>query len=135
LSEVIGRNHLRPSISPVPVSRTTDAASVDKPAGQGDLADLPQMITESTAASQRLLSAKDAEIKRLSDLVLALSSKLEMMNPMTSAQGAMPMPTPGPTGVPTPAAVQRAAPHTAQKRLDPQKPVAAEQTDIRRAGR
>jgi hypothetical protein len=123
------------AIPPAPVSSTTDAAPVGKPAGQGDLADLPQMITESTQESQRLLAAKDAEIKRLSDLVLALSSKLERMNPMTFAQGAMPMPTPGPTGAPTPAAAQRAAPHTAQKKLDPQKPVAAEQTDIRRAGR
>jgi hypothetical protein len=120
---------------PVPVSSTTDAASIDKPAEQGNLAALRQMITESTAASQRLLAAKDAEIKRLSDQVLALSSKLELMHPMASAQATMPMPTPGPAGAPTPAAAQRAAPHTAEKKHNPQKPVAAEQTDIRRAGR
>jgi hypothetical protein len=119
----------------VPVSSTTDAAPVDKPTGHGDLAALRQMITESTQASQRLLAAQDAEIKRLSDQVLALSSKLELMHPMTSAQAAMPMPTPGPAGAPTPAAAQRAAPHTAQKKLDPQQPVAAEQTDIRRGAR
>jgi hypothetical protein len=123
------------AIPPAPVSSTTDAAPIDKPAGQGNLATPRQMITESTAASQRLLAAKDAEIKRLSDQVLALSNKLELMHPMTSAQATMPMPTPGPAGAPTPAAAQRAAPHTAQKKLDPQKPVAAEQTDIRRAGR
>ena len=123
------------AIPPAPVSTTTDAVPVDKPAGQGDLATLRQMITESIQASQRLLAAQDAEIKRLSDQVLALSSKLELMHPMTSAQAAMPMPTPGPAGAPLPAAAQRAAPHTAQKKLDPQKPVAAEQTDIRRTGR
>jgi hypothetical protein len=123
------------AIPPVPVSSTTDAAPVDKPTGNGDLAALRQMITESTQASQRLLAAQDAEIKRLSDQVLALSSKLELMHPMTSAQAAMPMPTPGPAGAPIPAAAQRAAPHTAQKKLDPQKPVTAEQPDIRRAGR
>ena len=120
------------ALSPAPVSSTTDAAPV---AGQGDMAALQQMITESTQASQRLLAAQEAEIKRLSDQVMALSSKLELMHPMTSAQAAMPMPTPGPAGAPLPAAAQRAAPHTAQKKLDPQKPVAAEQTDIRRTGR
>ena len=123
------------AIPPAPVSTTTDAAPVDKPAGQGDLAALRQMLTESAQASQQLLAAQQAEIKRLSDQVVALSSKLELMHPMTSAQAAMPMPTPGPAGAPIPAAAQRAAPHTAQKKLDPQKPVTAEQPDIRRAGR
>jgi hypothetical protein len=117
------------AIPPAPVSTTTDAVPVDKPAGQGDLATQRQMITESAQASQRLLAAQEAEIKRLSDQVVALSRKLELMHPMTSAQAAMPMPTP------RPAAAQKVAPHAAQKKLDPQQPVAVEQTDIRRGAR
>jgi uncharacterized coiled-coil protein SlyX len=120
------------AIPPAPVSTPTDAVPVV--AGQGDLATLRQMITESEA-SQRLLAAQEAEIKRLSDQVVALSSKLELMHPMTSAQAAMPTPAPRPAAAPTPAAAQKLAPHAAQKKLDPQQPVAAEQTDIRRGGR
>jgi hypothetical protein len=123
------------AIPPVPVSTSTDAASVDKPVGEGDLAALRLVITESSQASQRVLDAQEAEIKRLSDQVVALSSKLELMHPMTSAQAAMPMPTPGAAAASTPAAAQKVAPHAAQKRLDPQKSLAAEQTDIRRTGR
>jgi hypothetical protein len=122
------------AIPPAPISTMTDAAPVDKPAGQGDLAALRQMITESAQASQRLLATQEAEIKRLSDQVVALSSKLELMHPMTSAQAAMPRPTPGPAGAPTPATAQKVAPHAAQKKRDPQKPVAAEQTDTKPAG-
>jgi hypothetical protein len=121
------------AIPPAPVSSTTDAVPVDKPTGRGDLATSRQ--AESAQASQRLLAAQEAEIKRLSDQVVALSSKLELMHPMTSAQAAMPMPTPRPAPAPTPAAAQKVAPHAAQKKLDPQQPVAAEQTDIRRGAR
>jgi hypothetical protein len=123
------------AIPPAPVSTTTDAVPVDKPAGQGDLATQRQMITESAQASQRLLAAQEAEIKRLSDQVMALSSKLELMHTMTSAQAAMPMPTPRPAAAPTPAAAQKVAPHAAKKKLDPQQPVVVEQTDIRRGAR
>jgi len=123
------------AIPPAPLSTTTDAVPVDNRVGQADLATLRQMITESAQASQQLLAAQEAEIKRLSDQVVALSSKLELMHPMTSAQAAMPMPTPRPAPAPTPAAPQKVAPHAAQKKLDPQQPVAAEQTDIRRGAR
>jgi hypothetical protein len=52
-------------------------AAVDKPAWQGDLAAVRQEMEQSAQASQQLLAAQEAEIKRLSDQVVALSSKLE----------------------------------------------------------
>jgi hypothetical protein len=60
-------------------STTTIGAAVGKPAWQGDLAALQQEMAQSAQASQQLLAAQEAEIRRLSDQVVALSSKLEQL--------------------------------------------------------
>ena len=78
-------------------SRTPPAAAAvaEKPAGQGELTALRQEITGSVQSAQALLAAQQAEIKRLSEQVSALSSRLELMqHPVTSAQAAIPVPTP-----------------------------------------
>lgn len=82
-------------ILPSYAAGTTAIADVGKPSGQGDLSALRQEITGSVQSTQQLLAAQQAEIRRLSDQVSALSSKLEMLQrPVTSAQGAMPAPAP-----------------------------------------
>ena len=64
-----------------------------KPSGQGDATALRQEVTGSIQSTQALLAAQQAEIKRLSDQVSALSGKLELMQrPVTSAQAALPVP-------------------------------------------
>jgi hypothetical protein len=101
-------------------------ASVDKQGLQSDLAVLRQEITQSAQASQQLQAAQDAEIRRLSDQVAALSSKLELLRPMTSAQAAMPEPTPGPDGALAPTAVRKSAIPLPKRRPEASNPIAAE---------
>jgi hypothetical protein len=101
-------------------------ASVDKHGWQGDLATLRQEMTQSAQASQQLQAAQDAEIRRLSDQVVALSSKLELLRPVTSAQAAMPGPTPGPDGALAPAAVRKSAIPLPKRRPEVPNPIAAE---------
>lgn len=68
----------------------TSTASAEKPSGQGDLEALRQQITGSVQSTQQLLATQQAEIKRLSDQVSALSGKLDLLQrPVTSAQAAM----------------------------------------------
>jgi len=70
------------------------SSSAEKPVGQGDLDVLRQQVTalQSTAAQ---LAAQQAEIKRLSDQISALSGKLDLLQrPITSAQAAIPLPAP-----------------------------------------
>ena len=82
-------------ILPAFASTPTSVAAVEKPSGQGDLSALRQEITGTVQSTQQVLAAQQAEIKRLSEQVSALSSKLEMLQrPVTSAQGAMPAPAP-----------------------------------------
>ena len=86
-----GGGPILPAIASTPVS----VAAVEKPSGQGDLRALRQEITGTVQSTQQVLAAQQAEIKRLSEQVSALSSKLEMLQrPVTSAQGAMPAPAP-----------------------------------------
>lgn len=87
------------------------AAAASAPA-QDELASLRQEIAGSVQSTQQLLTAQQAEIKRLSDQVSALSSKLELIQrPVNSAQAAIPVPV----------APQAAAP----KKKEAAKPVAA----------
>jgi hypothetical protein len=108
-------------------------ASVDKQGWQGDLAALRQELTQSAQASQQLQAAREAEIRRLSDQVVALSSKLELLHP-TSAQAAMPEPTPGAAGALAPAAARKSATPLPKKRPEAPKPIAAEPADTKPAG-
>ena len=93
--------------------------SVDKQGWQGDLAALRQEMTQSAQTSQQLLVAQEAEIKRLSDQVVALSSKLE---------------TPGPADALAPAAVRKSATPLPKKRPEAPKPIAVEPADTKPAG-
>jgi hypothetical protein len=98
----------------------TSTASADKPSGQGDLEALRQQITGSVQSTQQLL-AQQAEIKRLSDQVLRLSGKLDLLQrPVTSAQAAM-------RAVAAPKTVA-AAP---KKKSDVAKPVAAKPGELK----
>ena len=85
---------------PILPSMTSSAAPAavavaQTPSGQADLAALRQEITGSVQSTQALLAAQQAEIKRLSEQVSALSSKLELMQRgVASAQAAIPVPQP-----------------------------------------
>jgi len=80
------------SFSPTP---GTTVAAAEKPSTQADLAAMRQQITGSVQTTHQLLAAQQAEIKRLSEQVSALSSKLELLQrPVTSAQAAIPVPAP-----------------------------------------
>ena len=86
--------------SPAPV--------VAKPVALSDLQALQKQITGSVQSTERLLTAQQAEIKRLSEQVVALSGKLDLLQrPLASAQAALPAATPVPTPVPKPVAAAR----------------------------
>ena len=101
---------------PVLPSFTSVASSAapvaDKPVGLSDLRALQQQIAGSVQATERLLAAQQAEIKRLSDQVAALSGKLDLMQrPLASAQAAIPAPAPAPAPKPVaPAPRKKPAP-------------------------
>jgi hypothetical protein len=91
-----------PSFASVASTSVTGAAGpaapvADKPVGLSDFKTLQQQIAGSVQSTERLLTAQQAEIKRLSDQVAALSGKLELLQrPIASAQAALPVPTPAP---------------------------------------
>lgn len=77
----------------------TAAPVADKaaPAGLGDLQALQQQVAGSAQSTEKLLTAQQAEIKRLSDQLSVLSAKLDLLQrPVTSAQAALPPPAPKP---------------------------------------
>ena len=103
------------------ISSPTSTASAEKPSGQGDLEAVRQQITGSVQSTQQLLAAQQAEIKRLSDQVSALSGKLELLQrPVTSAQAAM-------SAVAAPKTVAVAP----KKKADVAKPVAAKPGELK----
>jgi uncharacterized coiled-coil protein SlyX len=72
-------------------------ATADKPVGLNDFQAFQQQITGSMQSTQQLLTAQQAEIKRLSDQVSALTGKLDLLQrPVAAAQGALPAPAPKP---------------------------------------
>jgi hypothetical protein len=79
-------------------SVTSSAAPVaDKPVGLGDFQAFMQQIAGSAQSTEKLLTAQQAEIKRLSDQVAVLSGKLDLLQrPIASAQAALPPPAPNP---------------------------------------
>jgi uncharacterized coiled-coil protein SlyX len=67
----------------------------DKPVGQGDIEALRQQAANAAQTAAAQLAAQQAEIKRLSDQVSALSGRLDLLQrPVTSAQAAMTSPPP-----------------------------------------
>jgi uncharacterized coiled-coil protein SlyX len=127
-----GGGPILPSLTSL-ASTTTSVASVEKVSGQGDsaaLATLRQEVTGSVQSTQQLLAAQQAEIKRLSEQVSALSNKLELLQrPVTSAQAAIPVPVPAPAAAPAPKAVT----HAPKKKPDAPKPVAAKPAEVKPA--
>jgi hypothetical protein len=108
-------------ILPSLASSAHPVAVAEKPSGQGDLTALRQEITGSVQSTQALLAAQQAEIKRLSEQVSALSSKLELMQrPVTSAQAAIPVPT-----------TKAVAPAAPKAKPEAAKPVAAKPTQAK----
>ena len=82
-----------PSASPFTSAASTAAPAADKPVAQSDMRALQQQIAASVQSTERLLAAQQAEIKRLSDQVVVLSAKLDLLQrPLTSAQAALPTP-------------------------------------------
>ena len=101
-------------------STTTVLATTERPSGRGDLDALRQEITGSVQSTQQLLAAQQAEIKRLTEQVSALTGKLELLQrPITSAQAAVPAPK---AVVPAP-----------KKKPEIAKPVAAKPADVKPA--
>jgi len=82
-------------------SSTTVAAIAapiaDKPAGLADLQAVQQQVAGAMQSTEKLLTAQQAEIKRLSDQLSVLSAKLDLLQrPITSAQAALPPSAPKP---------------------------------------
>jgi hypothetical protein len=103
-------------------SPTTAIATTERPSGRADIDVLRQEITGSVQSTQQLLAAQQAEIKRLTEQVSALSGKLELLQrPVTSAQAAIPVPAPKAV-VPAP-----------KKKPEIAKPVAAKPSDAKPA--
>jgi hypothetical protein len=76
-----------------------------KPAALSDLQALQRQVAGSVQSTERRLVAQQAEIKRLSDQVAALSGKLDLLQrPLASAQAALPTPVPVPAPKPVAAA-------------------------------
>jgi hypothetical protein len=87
-----------------------------KPVTLSDLQALQQQVAGSVQSTERLLAAQQAEIKRLSDQVIMLSGKLDLLQrPLSSAQAALPAAAPAPK--PKPVAVAK-----------PRKPAAVQST-------
>ena len=108
-----------------PTAGTASVAAAEKPPTQGDLTAVQQQITGSVQTTHQLLAAQQAEIKRLSEQVSALASKLELLQrPVTSAQAAIPVPAPKAVVAPAPAA---------KKKPDAPKPVAAKPAEAKPA--
>ena len=77
-------------------SASSSAAPVaDKPVGLADFQAFQQQVATAAQSTEKLLTAQQAEIKRLSDQVAVLSGKLDLLqHPIASAQAALPPPAP-----------------------------------------
>lgn len=93
-SALLWRGYGGPSFTAV---AATAAPVAGKPVGLGDLQALQQQVAGSMQSTEKLLTAQQAEIKRLSDQLSLLSGKLDLLQrPVTSAQAALPPPAPKP---------------------------------------
>ena len=95
-SALLWRAYGAPSSTTV-AATTSPVADKAAPAGLGDLQALQQQVAGSAQSTEKLLTAQQAEIKRLSDQLSVLSAKLDLLQrPVTSAQAALPPPAPKP---------------------------------------
>jgi hypothetical protein len=93
-----------PSFASVASVASSSAPVAVKPVALNDLQALQQQVTGSVQSTERLLAAQQAEIKRLSDQVVVLSGKLDLLQrPLASAQAALPAAAPSPAPAPKPA--------------------------------
>jgi uncharacterized coiled-coil protein SlyX len=77
----------------------------DKTVGLKDFQAFQQQIAATLQSTAQLVAAQQADIKRLSDQVAALTAKLDtLQNPATSAPAATPAPPPAPAARKRPAA-------------------------------
>jgi uncharacterized coiled-coil protein SlyX len=80
----------------------------DKPVGLKDFQAFQQQIAATAQSTAQSVAAQQAEIKRLSDQVAALTAKIDTLQPpAATAQAAAPVPPPAPP--PAPAARKRPA--------------------------
>jgi hypothetical protein len=83
----------------------TPAVVADKPVGLKDLQALQQQIAAPLQSNAQLLTAQQAELKRLADQVSALAAKVEALeHPPASAQASLPASAPP---APAPAAPRK----------------------------
>ena len=86
-----------PSFTSAPSVASSPAPVAVKPVALSDLQALQQQVAGSVQSTERLLAAQQAEIKRLSDQVVVLSGKLDLLQrPLSAAQAALPAATPAP---------------------------------------
>ena len=96
-----------PSWPALPVG--TAPADTEKPVALKDFQALQQQTAAAAQSTAQQLAAQQAEIKRLSDQVAALTARIDtLQNTAASAQAAAPAPAPSPAP-PPPAARKRAA--------------------------
>ena len=101
--------------SSTPSVASAPAPVAAKPVALSDLQALQQQVAGSVQSTERLLAAQQAEIKRLSDQVVVLSGKLDLLQrPLSSAQAALPAATPAPAPALKPAAAKPKKPAAAQ---------------------
>jgi uncharacterized coiled-coil protein SlyX len=82
-----------PSFASVTAPAAPPAAAPDKAVGLGDFQAFQQQTAGSLQSTAQLLAAQQAEIKRLSDQLSALTAKIDaLQRPTTSAQAAIPPP-------------------------------------------
>jgi hypothetical protein len=109
-----------PSFTSVASVASSPAPVAVKAVAPSDLQALQQQVTGSVQSTERLLAAQQAEIKRLSDQVVVLSGKLDLLQrPLASAQAALPTATPAAALAPKPAAAAK-----------PKKPAAVQSTGV-----
>jgi uncharacterized coiled-coil protein SlyX len=81
-----------------PAPGAAPAEVPDKTVGLKDFQAFQQQIAATMQSTAQLVAAQQAEIKRLSDQVAALSAKIDTLQPpAASAQAAAPVPPPPPT--------------------------------------
>lgn len=100
-----GGGPLQPLMPQSLIPAAAPTAVAEKAARQSELDAVRQQITNLNQSTQQLLAAQQAEIKRLSDQVAALSGRLDLLQrPVTSAQAAIP---PAKPSAPPPAAKKK----------------------------
>ena len=101
-----------PSFTSITAPAAAPAEVPDKTVGLKEFQALQQQIAATTQSTAQLVAAQQAEIKRLSDQVSALTAKIEtLQNPAPAAQADAPAPPPAtPAGRKRPAAAPKQPP-------------------------